>query len=63
MRPHAAEGSSVGDNSAVKQRAAERRRQLQEYPGYPAVCVPEMWIGQDVATDRLGGSDPDDPWR
>ncbi len=52
---HPNEGSSVADESAVKQRAAEQRQQFQEKHGYPAVSVPEMWVGHDVSMSILGG--------
>lgn len=44
----------MGDDSAVKQRAAEQRQQFQEKHGYPAVSVPEMWVGQNVKMSILG---------
>ncbi len=53
--PHPTEGSSVADESAVKQRAAEQRQRFQDKHGYPAVSVPEMWVGQDVTMSILGG--------
>lgn len=43
------------DRSAVKQRAAEQRRQFQEKHGYPAVSVPEMWVGCGISMSILGG--------
>jgi hypothetical protein len=49
----------VADESAVKQRAAEQRQQFQEKHGYPAVSVPEMWVGQDVTMSILGARDGD----
>ena len=52
--PHPTEGSSVADESAVKQRAAEQRQRFQDKHGYPAVSVPEMWVGQDVTMSILG---------
>jgi hypothetical protein len=53
--PHPTEGSSVVDESAVKQRAAEQRQRFRDKHGYPAVSVPEMWVGQDVTMSILGG--------
>lgn len=45
----------MADESAVKQRAAEQRQQFQEKHGYPAVSVPEMWVGYSVSISILGG--------
>ena len=53
--PHPTEGSSVAEESAVKQRAAEQRHRFQERHGYPAVSVPEMWVGQSVVMSIWGG--------
>jgi hypothetical protein len=45
----------VADESVVKQRAAEQRQRFQEKHGYPAVSVPEMWVGYGVSMSVLGG--------
>jgi hypothetical protein len=54
--PHPTGGSSVADESAAKQRAAEQRQQFQEKHGCPAVSVPEVWVGWPCfSTSILGG--------
>ena len=45
----------MADDSGVKQRAAEQRKEFQEKHGYPAVSIPEMWVGQNVTMHILGG--------
>jgi hypothetical protein len=46
----------VADANEMKRQAAERKKAFQETHGYPAQLVPDVWVGQLVAMNILGGS-------
>ena len=39
----------------LKQRADEQRKAFKEAHGYPAHLIPDIWVGQNVAMNTLGG--------
>jgi hypothetical protein len=45
----------VTEQSALKQQADEQRKAFKEAHGYPAHLIPDIWVGQNVATNTLGG--------
>jgi hypothetical protein len=50
------ERSIVSEASNLKRRADEQRKAFKEAHGYPAHLIPDIWVGQDVAMNTLGGS-------
>ena len=56
----ASEGSSVTDSNDVKRRAAEQRQAFLDRHGYPAVAIPDIWIGQMVSMNVPGSGGRDD---
>lgn len=45
----------MNDVSNLKQRADEQRKAFKETHGYPAHLIPDIWVGQNVAMNTLGG--------
>jgi hypothetical protein len=45
----------VNEVSNLKQRADEQRKAFKEAHGYPAHLIPDIWVGQNVAMNTLGG--------
>ena len=43
----------------VKRRAADQRQAFQNRHGYPAVVIPDIWIGQPVSINVLGSGGKD----
>ncbi len=43
----------------VKRRAADQRQAFQDRHGYPAVVIPDIWIGQTVSMNVLGSGGKD----
>ncbi len=43
------------EQSALKQQADEQRKAFKEAHGYPAHLIPDIWVGQNVAMNTLGG--------
>ncbi len=43
------------EQSALKRQADERRKTFKEAHGYPAHLIPDIWVGQNVAMNTLGG--------
>ena len=46
------------DSKDVK-RLAEQRQAFQDRHGYPAVIIPDIWIGQTVSMNVLGSGGKD----
>ena len=47
------------DSKDVKRLAAEQRQAFQDRHGYPAVIIPDIWIGQTVSMNVLGSGGKD----
>jgi hypothetical protein len=45
----------VNEVSNLKQRVDEQRKAFKEAHGYPAHLIPDIWVGQNVAMNTLGG--------
>ena len=45
----------MNEVSNLKQRADEQRKAFKEAHGYPAHLIPDIWVGQNVAMNTLGG--------
>ncbi len=45
----------MSEQSALKQQADEQRKAFKEAHGYPAHLIPDIWVGQNVAMNTLGG--------
>jgi hypothetical protein len=49
----------VTDSSNLERQAAEQRKRFQETHGYPAVTIPDAWVGQNVTMNIVGGRSAD----
>ena len=45
----------MAEENKHKQRANQQREAFKEAHGYPAQLVPDVWVGQAVALNMLGG--------
>ena len=46
------------EKNALRRQADERRKAFREAYGYPAHLIPDIWVGQLVALNTLGGASP-----
>lgn len=49
----------MSDGNDTKRQAAEQRKRFQETHGYPAVTIPDAWVGQNVTMNIVGGRSTD----
>jgi hypothetical protein len=49
----------VTNSKDVKRRAADQCQAFQDRHGYPAVVIPDIWIGQTVSMNVLGSGGKD----
>ena len=46
------------EKNALRRQSDERRKAFRETYGYPAHLIPDIWVGQLVALNTLGGTSP-----
>ena len=49
----------MSDDNDTKRQAAEQRKRFHEAHGYPAVTIPDGWVGQNVTMNIVGGRSTD----